>query len=182
QASGPGRPWQGVLAGSGVGPAGRRLGPGPQGRALGRAGRRGLRSLGGGAPAAAPEGQRRWLWLLHDDSAPHHQGLEYLLGAVDVSNAIAVAGAKQVEWDDPDRLISVGVRATRWGRRFTGIEDAEIDQGQHDGTDDVLAVGTAGMLIDAAVWHELGGPDPALGPFEDGRDISQRARLAGHRV
>src|SRR5699024_9172703 len=31
-------------------------------------------------------------------------------------------------------------------------------------------------------WHELGGPDPALGPFEDGRDISQRARLAGHRV
>ncbi|HLR28732.1 MAG TPA: glycosyltransferase, partial [Ruania sp.] len=182
QSSATDQRWQELLTESGLDPAAVRIVPVPHAATFGGAVRRALRSLDGETPPSAPEGQRRWLWLLHDDSAPHHQGLEYLLGAVDVSNAIAVAGAKQVEWDDPDRLISVGVRATRWGRRFTGIEDAEIDQGQHDGTDDVLAVGTAGMLIDAAVWHELGGPDPALGPFEDGRDISQRARLAGHRV
>src|SRR5690625_4668951 len=182
QSSATDQRWQELLTESGLDPAAVRIVPVPHAATFGGAVRRALRSLDGETPPSAPEGQRRWLWLLHDDSAPHHQGLEYLLGAVDVSNAIAVAGAKQVEWDDPDRLISVGVRATRWGRRFTGIEDAEIDQGQHDGTDDVLAVGTAGMLVDLALWRRLGGPDPVLGPFEDGRDVSQRARLAGHRV
>src|SRR5690606_12504382 len=91
-------------------------------------------------------------------------------------------GAKQVDWDEPDRLISVGVGATFDGQRFTGIEDGEIDQGQHDGREDVYAVGTAGMLIDATLGRALRGPDPALGPFLDGRALSRRARLAGHRV
>src|SRR5699024_12637694 len=49
-------------------------------------------------------------------------------------------------------------------------------------SDLVLAVGTAGMLVERGLWRRLGGPDPVLGPFEDGRDVSQRARLAGHRV
>ncbi|WP_147917990.1 glycosyltransferase [Ruania zhangjianzhongii] len=150
---------------------------------FGAAVRRALRTIDDGAASSGAGGtDRSWLWLLHDDSAPEPRALEHLLTAVDVSNSIAVAGTKQVEWEDPDRLISVGARATRWGRRFTGIEDGEIDQGQHDGTDDVLAVGTAGMLIDLRLWRQLGGPDPVLGPFEDGRDLSQRARLAGHRV
>ena len=149
---------------------------------FGAAVRRALRTIDDGAAPSGTGSDRSWLWLLHDDSAPEPTALEHLLTAVDVSNSIAVAGSKQVEWEDPDRLVSVGARATRWGRRFTGIEDGEIDQGQHDGTDDVLAVGTAGMLIDLALWRQLGGPDPVLGPFEDGRDLSQRARLAGHRV
>ncbi len=136
-----------------------------------------------GQDGPAEESERHsWLWLLHDDSAPAPDATAQLLRTIEASNAISVVGCKQVDWDQPDRLISVGVRATPGGLRFTGIEDREIDQGQHDGREDVLAVGTAGMLIRTEVWHLLGGPDPALGPFEDGRDLCQRARLAGHRV
>lgn len=175
--------WDALVADSGLDPESMRQVPVAGAPTFGAAVRRALRTIDDGAASSGAAGtDRSWLWLLHDDSAPEPKALEHLLTAVDVSNSIAVAGTKQVEWEDSDRLISVGARATRWGRRFTGIEDGEIDQGQHDGSDDVLAVGTAGMLIDLALWRQLGGPDPVLGPFEDGRDLCQRARLAGHRV
>lgn len=123
-----------------------------------------------------------WLWLLHDDSAPEPGALAALLQAVETGRSIAIAGSKQVSWSHPDRLVSVGVQYTRDMQRYTGIEDGEVDQGQHDSRDDVDAVGTAGMLVRREVFLELAGPDPALGPFGDGRDLSRRARLAGHRV
>lgn len=131
---------------------------------------------------AATEDPIGWLWLLHDDSAPGPRALAALLRAVEDSHSIAIAGSKQVEWDAPDQLISVGTSFTVDGQRFTGIEDGEIDQGQHDGQEDVYAVGTAGMLIEATMWRALGGADVALGSFADGADLSRRARLAGRRV
>ncbi|TDE96126.1 glycosyltransferase family 2 protein [Occultella glacieicola] len=171
---------------AGLAPEGFTIVPTAGARTFGAAVRRALAEGGlgpaEGDPTVAAARARRWLWLLHDDSAPEPGALAELLGAVEGSRAIAIAGAKQVDWDEPDRLISVGVSATFDGQRFTGIEDGEVDQGQHDGREDIYAVGTAGMLIDAAVWRQLRGPDPALGPFLDGRDLSRRARLAGHRV
>lgn len=123
-----------------------------------------------------------WLWLLHDDSAPEPGALAALVRTVETGRSIAVAGCKQVMWSHPDRLLSVGVSYTPDIQRYTGIEDGEVDQGQHDDREDIDAVGTAGMLVSREVYQSLGGPDPALGPFGDGRDLSRRARLAGHRV
>lgn len=130
-------------------------------------------------PPPAPE---PWLWLLHDDSAPDRRAHAELLRAGDSGPSIAVAGPKQRDWARPDILLEAGVRATSTGRRVPDIEDGELDQGQHDAREDVLAVGTAGALVRRAVWDELGGPDPSLGPFGDGLDLCQRAWLAGHRV
>lgn len=123
-----------------------------------------------------------WLWLLHDDSAPEPTALTELLRAVEHAPSVAVAGVKQRTWTEPARLLEVGLRTSRSGRRMTGVDEAEVDQGQHDGRDDVLAVGIAGALVRRDVWDQLDGPDPALGPFGDGFDLSRRARLAGHRV
>lgn len=123
-----------------------------------------------------------WVWLLHDDSAPEPDALAALVGAVEVAPSVAVAGAKQLTWDEPARLLSVGWTTSRFGRRMTGVDEPEVDQGQHDAREDVLAVGLAGALVRRDVWDRLGGPDPALGPYGDGLDLSRRARLAGHRV
>ncbi|MGO1934253.1 MAG: glycosyltransferase family 2 protein, partial [Cellulosimicrobium funkei] len=137
-----------------------------------------------------------WLWLLHDDSAPAPDALAELLRAVEHSSAVAVAGPKQERWvpgtdaqlaapfepGTVSRLVEVGVTTTPLGRRLTGIDEDEVDQGQHDAREDVLAVGLAGALVRRAVWQELGGTDPELGPFGDGLDLCRRARLAGHRV
>ncbi|NMR20889.1 glycosyltransferase [Cellulomonas fimi] len=134
------------------------------------------------AGSSTAPGEPAWLWLLHDDSAPEPTALAELVRAVEHAPSVAVAGAKQRSWDDPTRLLEVGVTTSRLGRRMTGVDEGEVDQGQHDGRDDVLGVGLAGALVRFDVWQALGGTDPMLGPFGDGLDLSRRARLAGHRV
>lgn len=159
----------------------------------------GVRTFGGAvraaladeAAAAAPDGAdvpdvpagaAAWLWLLHDDAAAEPEALAALVRAVEVAPSVGVAGPKQRTWDDPARVLEAGVTTSRFGRRMTGIDEPEVDQGQHDAREDVLAVGLAGALVRRDVWDDLGGPDPALGPYGDGLDLSRRARLAGHRV
>jgi GT2 family glycosyltransferase len=149
--------------------------PVPGARTFGHAVRDGLTPL-------APDDGGGWLWLLHDDSAPAPTALAELVRVVEHAPSVAVAGAKQRGWDDPARLLELGVSTSRLGRRMTGVEAGEVDQGQHDGREDVLAVGLAGALVRRDVWDELGGTDPSLGPFGDGLDLCRRARLAGHRV
>src|SRR4051794_26738639 len=146
----------------------------PGARTFGHAVRRGLQ-VDDGPPTS-------WLWLLHDDSAPAPTALAELVRAVSRAPSVAVAGVKQRTWTDPERLLEVGVRTSRSGRRMTDVEPGELDQGQHDGRDDVLGVGLAGALVRRDVWDALRGTDPLLGPFGDGFDLSRRARLAGHRV
>ena len=134
------------------------------------------------APKAADGPLVEWLWLLHDDCAPEPETLRRLLAAVDASPSVAVAGPKVRGWHDSSRLLEVGVAITGGGRRETGLDRGELDQGQHDGRRDVLAVGSAGMLVRCDVWDELGGLDPRLPLFRDDVDFGWRANLAGHRV
>lgn len=132
-----------------------------------------------GSSSAAETG---WLWLLHDDAAPAPTALAALADAAGQATSVAVVGPKQRTWTDPERLVEVGLTTTRSGRRVGAAVPGELDQGQHDGLTDVLGVGTAGVLVRRDVWCQVGGTDPALGPFGDGLDLSRRARLAGHRV
>lgn len=139
-------------------------------------------AVAAGEQVASDDAVPAWLWLLHDDAAPEPEALDALVRAVELAPSVGVAGAKQRLWDDPTRVVEVGVTTSRFGRRMTGVDEPEVDQGQHDARDDVLAVGLAGALVRRDVWDALGGPDPALGPYGDGLDLCRRARLAGHRV
>ncbi len=79
------------------------------------------------------------------------------------------------------RLLEVGVTMTATGRRETGLERGEYDQGQHDTPHDVLAVTTAGMLVRRSVLEEL--PlDPELPVTHADLDLGLRANRTGHRV
>ncbi|GGO18496.1 hypothetical protein GCM10010116_37300 [Microbispora rosea subsp. aerata] len=129
-----------------------------------------------------PAPGREWVWLLHDDCAPDVNALRALLWAAEQDPKAAVLGPKLRDWLDRRVLLEMGVTVSRSGRRDTGLEPREYDQGQHDGTADVLAVSTAGMLIRRDVWEELSGLDPALPLFRDDLDLCWRARAAGHRV
>ena len=85
-------------------------------------------------------------------------------------------------WDEPRRLLEVGVSISRSGRRHTGLERGEQDQGQYDGQRDTLAVGSAGLLVRRSLWSDLGGFDRSLPFFREDVDLGWRANLAGHRV
>ncbi|WP_344546744.1 glycosyltransferase family 2 protein [Actinomadura fulvescens] len=128
------------------------------------------------------EPRTEWIWLLHDDSAPAHDALALLLRVADTDPNATVLGAKLRDWTDRRVLLELGVTIDGAGRRETGLDRSEFDQGQHDGIKDVLSVGSAGMLVRRDVWERLGGFDTEYGLFRDDLDFCWRAHAAGHRV
>ena len=155
----------------------------PDGAVLVRVGR--ARNLGDAIRRAQAQGapftSEQWWWILHEDSAPESECLDELIQAAAVGRTVGAVGVKQMSWDG-NRLLELGIFATASARRLERISDDDIDQGQHDGTSDVLGVGTAGLFISAEAYEAVGGFDPALGPFGDGLDLGRRLHLAGYRV
>ncbi|TGB06353.1 glycosyltransferase family 2 protein [Streptomyces sp. MZ04] len=134
-------------------------------------------------PHGEPE---QWLWLLHDDCAPEPGALAELLRVVEnegeIGKDVAIVGPKLRGWYDRRQLLEVGVSIANSGRRWTGIDRREQDQGQHDHVRPVLSVSTAGMLIRRDVFDQLGGFDRRLPLMRDDVDLCWRAQAAGHRV
>ena len=134
------------------------------------------------AGAGGPAGATEWIWLLHDDCEPAPDALEQLLAGAGRSRLAAVMGPKLKDLSDRRVVREAGITMDRAGRRLTGVEPGEIDQGQHDGSRAVLAVSSAGMLVRRDVWNQLGGFDPNLPLFRDDIDFCWRAHAAGYEV
>ncbi|MET9853850.1 glycosyltransferase family 2 protein [Streptomyces sp. NPDC006450] len=124
----------------------------------------------------------QWLWLLHDDCAPEPDTLAELLRVADENPEAAVIGPKLRGWYDKKQLLEVGVTIARSGRRWTGLDRREQDQGQHDQVQPVLSVSSAGMLIRRDVYDALGGFDRRLPLMRDDVDLCWRVQSAGHTV
>jgi GT2 family glycosyltransferase len=142
-------------------------------------------------PVGAPDSQGpgspsdpavEWIWLLHDDCEPAPDALEQMLRAASRSRSVAVLGPKLKDLADRQVLREAGITVDRAGRRSTGIEPGEIDQGQHDGNRPVPAVSSAGMLIRRDVWDQVGGFDPNLPLMRDDIDFCWRVHAAGYDV
>lgn len=133
--------------------------------------------------AALPPGRAdEWIWLLHDDGAPGPRCLARLVSVAENADPeVAVIGPKLREWPSLKRLLEVGVTISGSGRRETGLETGEYDQGQHDSEDPVLAVNTAGMLIRRQVLEEIGLADE-LPIFGNDLDFGWRLASRGHQV
>ncbi|MFC9929619.1 glycosyltransferase [Streptomyces sp. NPDC127190] len=129
----------------------------------------------------------QWFWLLHDDCAPEPDALAQLLRVVDNElelgrDDVAIVGPKLRGWYDRRQLLEVGVSIANSGRRWTGLDRREQDQGQHDHVRTVLSVSSAGMLVRRDVFEQLGGFDRRLPLMRDDVDLCWRAHAAGHRV
>src|SRR4051812_48551384 len=121
------------------------------------------------------------VWLLHDDCRPEPDALYELLAEAERSQSATVLGCKQIDLAGR-HLVEMGVTVDGNGRRRTGVDPHEVDQGQHDELRDVLSVSTAGLLVRRDVWDRLGGLDPAWSLFGDDVDFGWRANAAGERV
>ncbi|HVK29347.1 MAG TPA: glycosyltransferase family 2 protein [Nocardioides sp.] len=120
-----------------------------------------------------------WVWILHDDARPAPTALQELLAVAGERPEADILGPKLREWPSLRRLLELGVTISGTGRRETGLERGEYDQGQHDEVREVFAVNTAGMLVRRAVLEELGGFDAALPIFGNDLDLGWRAAAAG---
>jgi GT2 family glycosyltransferase len=123
-----------------------------------------------------------WIWLLHDDCAPAPDALGQLLLAAQDHPDAAVLGPKIRGWYDRRQLLEVGATVAANGRRWTGLEHNEHDQGQHDEVRPVLSVSSAGMLVRRDVWDRLRGFDRGISLFRDDLDFCWRVNSAGYEV
>ena len=121
-----------------------------------------------------------WLWILHDDCLPADTCLEEQLAATEAGASIGAVTPKVFRADGT--LAEVGIHATASGRRVPLVLDGEIDQGQYDGVTDVLAGGSAGLLVASSAFNQVGGLDRALGPYNEGLELCWRLHRGGHRV
>lgn len=134
-----------------------------------------------------------WLWFAEDPVVPALDTIAQELEMVEQSPTTAVVGAKRVRHADDeedlpltaesgDVLVDVGLTLSHSGRIITGVDPGEIDQGQADWRQDVLAVPLPGMLIREQTLRELGGLDPDLpAPWAE-IDLCHRVWRSGERV
>jgi hypothetical protein len=97
------------------------------------------------------------------------------------SNA-GVLGPKLVMWEQPERLLQVGMGADKTGVPAALCERGELDQEQHDAVRDVFFVPGGCMLIRADLFATLNGFDPGIDFLGDDLDLCWRAEVAGARV
>ncbi|HEX3822941.1 MAG TPA: glycosyltransferase family 2 protein [Mycobacteriales bacterium] len=142
----------------------------------------GLDALAGSAVPTAHAGEpTEWIWLLHDDCAPEPAALEELLLRVADTSSIWLVGPKVRGWRDW-RLLEAGLTINAIGHIDVGFDGIELDQGQRDDVDEVLALSTACALIRRDIWVRLGGLDPAWSGYGDDVDLGWRINAAGGLV
>ncbi|HUP69510.1 MAG TPA: glycosyltransferase family 2 protein [Acidimicrobiales bacterium] len=121
------------------------------------------------------------LLFCHDDVAPEPDAVRLLVEEAFRSNA-AVVSPKLVDWNDPSRLLQVGMGADKSGAPALLVDRGELDQEQHDGVRDVFVAPGGCTLVRADLFRSLGGFDKEMFLFGEDLDFSWRAQVAGARV
>lgn len=122
-----------------------------------------------------------FLLLCHDDVVFDPGAVQAMVEEAFRSNA-GIVGPKVVEWDDPRRLVQVGLGADKFGAPSPLVDRGELDQEQHDAVRDVYTVPGGAVLVRADLFTTLGGFDPAIDFLGEDLDFCWRAHIAGARV
>jgi len=119
--------------------------------------------------------------FLHDDVALASDAVRLMVEEALRSNA-GIIGPKLVDWDDPERIVSLGGSIDAIGVLNPYAEHRELDQQQHDRVRDAFVVTGGAILIRTDLLETIGGFDPAIDFLVDDVDLCWRAQLAGGRV
>jgi GT2 family glycosyltransferase len=119
--------------------------------------------------------------LCHDDVALSPDTVHLLVEEAFRSNA-GIVSSKVVSWDNPDRLVHVGMTVDKGGSVVDRLQSGEIDHGQHDAVRDVFVAPGGVTLVRADLLKELGGFDPAIVAMGEDLDLCWRAQVAGARI
>ncbi|MEO6627165.1 MAG: glycosyltransferase, partial [Aquihabitans sp.] len=117
----------------------------------------------------------------HDDIALESDSLRALVEEAFRSNA-GIIGPKLVDWNNPRRLLQVGMAADKTGVFAPYSETGELDQEQHDAVRDVFMVPGACTLVRGDLFDALGGYDEGIDYLGEDLDLCWRAHALGARV
>ena len=119
--------------------------------------------------------------LCHDDVALFPDAVHLMVEEAFRSNA-GIVSPKVVSWDDPERLVHVGMTVDKGGSVVERVQPNEIDHGQHDAVRDVFVAPGGSTLVRADLFEELGGFDPAIVAMGEDLDLCWRAQVVGARI
>lgn len=122
-----------------------------------------------------------FLLLCHDDVALAPDALTHLVGEALATNA-GIVGPKLLDWDDPKRLLHVGLGADKTGLVSDLAEPGEYDQEQHDGVKDVFSIPGGVTLVRRDLFQALEGYDEKMTVQGEDLDLCWRAHTLGARV
>ncbi|HZK52508.1 MAG TPA: glycosyltransferase [Actinomycetota bacterium] len=123
-----------------------------------------------------------YLLFVHDDAALTLNSVAKMVERLRDEDRTAIVGPKIVSWDDPSVLEEVGMAIDRFGYPYKGLEQGEIDLGQHDRATEVFYVTSTVMLVRHDVFKQMRGFDSHLGAYSEDLDLCWRARLLGYNV
>ncbi|WP_033293808.1 glycosyltransferase family 2 protein [Amycolatopsis jejuensis] len=116
-----------------------------------------------------------WLWVLHDDCAPEPDCLDRLLLAAEENPSAKVLGPLGIDWTDPRLIVEAGLSTDASGHRQQMAAPGEEPS-------EVLAVPSAGLLVQREFWDGVGGFDPDFPLLREDLDFGWRANAAGALV
>jgi GT2 family glycosyltransferase len=119
--------------------------------------------------------------LCHDDVALFSDTVALLVEEAFRSNA-GIVSPKEVTWDDPERLIHVGMTVDKGGSVVDRVQPNEIDHGQHDAVRDVFVAPGGATLVRVDLFDELAGFDEGIVAMGEDLDLCWRAQVVGARV
>jgi GT2 family glycosyltransferase len=126
---------------------------------------------------AARQARGRWLALLNPDAFPEPNWLAALLAAAEAHPKARCFASRQLMAEDPDRLDGLGDVMSASGFAFRG------GYGQRDpglsGPAFVFSACGGAMLIDRALFLEMGGFDERLFCYCEDVDLGYRLQLRG---
>ncbi|MEY4398043.1 MAG: hypothetical protein RLZ53_619 [Actinomycetota bacterium] len=122
-----------------------------------------------------------WIWVLNPGSEPKASALAELLSAVADSTTIGQVGPMQLSKQNPKLITQLGLSLSPLGAPV-GLVSSQLDQAQHTGLREVMAVGLNGSLIRSDLLREIGLPNFRLPGISTDLDFSIRIRRSGFRV
>ncbi|MCA1839992.1 MAG: glycosyltransferase family 2 protein, partial [Actinobacteria bacterium] len=131
------------------------------------------------ASEKAPEAD--FFLFMHDDVVVEPETISLLLAAA-LETEAGIVGGKALDWDHHETLLEVGMSADQFGYPFSGLEEGEIDQGQHDSRRETLYISSACMLVSKQLVERVGLWDGGFFAFAEDLDLCTRARISGFKV
>ncbi|HEX2052346.1 MAG TPA: glycosyltransferase family 2 protein [Actinomycetota bacterium] len=134
-----------------------------------------------GLETSARTADADYFLFLHDDVALDPDAVSTMVETA-LRTGAGVVGGKGLDWERPQVLVEVGMSADQFLIPYSGLEDGEIDQGQHEALTETLFVSNACMLVSRRLAERCGLWDGAYFAFGEDLDLCLRARLAGFKV
>jgi GT2 family glycosyltransferase len=128
---------------------------------------------------AARAARGRWLALLNPDAFPQPDWLAQLLAAAEAHPEVRCFASRQLMADDPQILDGLGDAMSAAGFAYRGgflQRDREVAAGE------VFSPCGGAMMIDRALFLQMGGLDERLFCYVEDVDLGYRLRLRGERV